>query len=191
MKIYGEANIRMSYKVGEVLAKEFNDGNSPIGFIKEHGMLGEYISKMERFDNGEYEIDTDPKNVDMHKVEYNGEIYWYGCNSLDMKMQLKLNHRIGFYKELPNIYDDNVFKWKKNKKYGTMECTIEEDVLEYQVIYKPDGNANINVKYIACDNLHKNKVTMATIEVVYASNDVILEAIKTWKKQFAEMIACA
>lgn len=191
MKIYGEANKRMGYKIGEISAKEFNDGKSPIGFIKEHGMLDEYISKMERVDNEEYEIDTDPKNTEMHKIEYNGETYWYGSNCYDMKMQLKLYNNIGIYKELPNIYDDNVFHWKRNKKYGTLECTVEGGVFEYQIIYKPDGNANINVRYVACDNLHRNKVTMSTIEVIYASNDVILKAIKTWKKQFRNMVDVA
>lgn len=188
MKYYGKPNTKKGIKVGEILGSEFDNKNSAIGIIREHGLLGEYVSRIDNGNGDTVEIDTDPKNISMNSVEYNGNKYWYGENSYDIEMQLKLNKRIGFYRELPDIYDDAVFHWKKNKKYGSLECVIEEGIFEYQCIYKPDGNANINVRYVACDNLHRNKVTMSTIEVINATNDVIIEAIKKWKSQFKDML---
>ena len=72
-----------------------------------------------------------------------------------------------------------------------MKCIIEDGVFEFHCIYKADGNAVINVKYCACDNLHRNKVTMAMIEVDFASNDIILKGIKQWKKEFRNMLKSA
>lgn len=189
MRYYGVENTKRSIKVGEVKRSDFNDSNTAIGFIKEHGMLGEYISKM----NGDEEclIDTDPQNIDMKCIVYNGEKYWYGENCYDEMLTIRLNSMIGFYKELPDIYNDNVFHWKRNKKYGSMESIIDEGIFQYCCIYKPDGNAVVNVKYTACDNLHHNKVTIATIEIDYASNEVILKAIKKWKKSFINSIDVA
>lgn len=154
-------------------------------------MLGEYIAKM--YDDAEEEmlIDANAENISIESVEYNGNKYWYGSNSFDQMLTLKLDRKIGVYRELPDIYDDSIFHWKKNKKYGSMECTIEDGVFEFYCIYKADGNAVINVKYCACDNLHRNKVTMAMIEVDYASNDIILKGIKQWKKEFRNMLKSA
>ena len=182
MKVYGEKNIKRSIKLGEINYNEFNDKDSAIGFIREHGMLGEYMAKM--YDDAEEEmlIDTDTENVSLEAVEYEGNKYWYGTNCYDPTLTTGMARKIGVYKELPNIYDDKIFHWKKNKKYGSMECIIEENVFEYQCIYKADGNAMVNVRYTACDNLHKNKVTISTIEIEYATNKVILKAIKKWKK---------
>ena len=184
MKIYGEKNIKRSIKVGEVDANEFNDKNSAIGFIREHDMLGEYISKMYDDAEEEMKIDTNTENISIESIEYNGTKYWYGVNCYDPGLTLRLNKKIGFYRELPDIYDDKMFHWKKNKKYGSMETIIEDGVFEFQCIYKADGNATINVRYCACDNLHRNKVTMAMIEVEYATNTAILKGIKEWKKEF-------
>lgn len=186
MKYYGIENTKRSIKVGEVSRSDFYDNNTPIGFIRERGMLGEYISKMSGDD--EYLIDTDPNNTSMECVEYNGEKYWCGENCYDEMLTIKLSAMVGFYKELPDIYNDKVFHWKKNKKYGSMECVINEGVFEYHCIYKADGNAVVNVRYTACDNLHRNKVTIATIEIEYASNEVIIKAIKKWKRSFKDSL---
>lgn len=189
MKIYGNKNEKRGIKVGEITYREFNNKTSAIGFITDHGLLGEYISKMDG--DEEIIIDVDPENISMSKLEYNGETYWYGTNVFDEMLTLKIDRMVGFYKELPDIYDDNIFHWKKNKKYGTRECIIEESVFEYHCIYKSDGNATIDVKYTACDNRHRNKVTISTIEVEYASNSVLKKAIKTWKKNFKNILEVA
>ena len=186
MKYYGNENTKRTIKIGEVKRSDFNDKNTPIGFINAHGMLGEYMSEMDG--DEEYYVDTDPNNVSMKCVEYSGEKYWYGENCYDDMMTININAMVGFYKELPDVYNNKIFHWKKNKKYGSMECVINEGILEYQCIYKADGNAIVNVRYIACDNLHRNKVTMATIEIEYASNEVILKAIKEWKNTFKNQL---
>lgn len=191
MKYYGDKNIKRGIKVGEISYKEFNDKDSAIGFIREHGLLGEYISKMRDEVEDEMPIDTDPDNISIQSIEYEGNRYWYGTNCFDPILTTDISRKVGVYRELPDIYDDKMFHWKKNKKYGSMECIIEENVFEYQCIYKADGNAMVNVRYTACDNLHKNKVTISTIEIEYATNKVILKAIKKWKKNFRDMLECA
>lgn len=191
MKIYGNKNISRGIKVGEIDYKDFNDKNTAIGFIREHGMFGAYISKIDAGYEDEVSIDTSPDNIDMESVEYKGIKYWYGNNPYDVELSLGMYRKIGVYRQLPNIYDDKMFHWKRNKKYGSMECTIEDKVFEFHCIYMVDGNAIINVKYCACDNLHRNKVTMAMIEVEYATNEVILKGIKKWKKEFRESLRTA
>lgn len=189
MKIYGNKNVKRGIKLGEIPYTTFNDKESAIGFINDHGLLGEYISRM----NGDEEttIDTDSQNISMNKIEYNGETYWYGSNIYDEILTLRVDRMVGFYKELPNIYDDKIFHWKKNKKYGSQECVIEEEMFEYHIIYKADGNAVIDVRYTACDNRHRNKVTMSTIEVEYATNEILKKAIKTWKRNFRDQLNIA
>jgi hypothetical protein len=188
MKFYGEKNLKRGLKVGEISYKDFNDVSSAIGFIREHGLFGEYVSRMRDEVDDEISIDTDPENVDMESIEYEGNRYWYGTNCFDTVLTLGMDRKIGIYRELPDVYDDKIFHWKLNKKYGSMECVIEENLFEYHCIYKADGNAVINVKYTACDNLHKNKVTISTIEIEYATNTIILKAIKKWKKSFREAL---
>lgn len=191
MKIYGEKNIKRSIKIGEIDYNEFNDKTSAIGFIKEHGMLGEYMSKMYDEVEEEVNIDADPKNVTMHHIDYAGNRYWYGENAYDEFMLTNMYRKIGVYREMPDIYDDKKFHWKPNKKYGSMECKIEDGVFEYHCIYKADGNATVNVKYCACDNYHRNKVTIATIEVEYATNEVIMKGIMQWKREFKNSLKTA
>lgn len=186
MKIYGNKNVKRGIKVGEIPYITFTDRESAIGFINDHGLLGEFISRMKG--DEEITIDADSENASMNKIEYNGKTYWYGSNCYDEMLTLRIDRMIGFYRELPDIYNDNIFNWKKNKKYGSQECTIEEEMFEYHIIYKADGNATIDVKYTACDNRHKNKVTISTIEVEYATNEVLKKAIKTWKKNFKEQL---
>lgn len=188
MKIYGNENMKRGIKVGEVKRSEFNDKNSAVGFIKERGMLGEFIAEMNVDVNKEYFIDTNPNNISMKCVECNGEKYWYGVNPYDEMLTVKLDSMIGFYKELPDIYNDKMFHWKRNKKYGSMECVVEDGIFEYHCIYKADGNAIVDVKYNVCDNRHRNRVTITTIEIEYASNEVIIYAIKSWKKEFKEIV---
>ena len=188
MKVYGDKNLKKVVKIGEIDWEEYNNKNSAVGFIKEHGLFGEYVSKM--YDELEEDmlLDTSTEGVRVESVEYNGIKYWYGANSYDSTLNLKIYRAVGVYKELPDIYDDNMFHWKNNKKYGSKECTIEDGVFEFHCIYKADGNAVINVKYCACDNLHRNKVTMAMIEVEYATNSVILKGIKQWKREFQQSL---
>lgn len=189
MKVYGEKNIKRAIKMGEITRAEFNNKDSAIGFIREHGLLDEYISKMDG--NEETYIDIDPKNISLNKIEYNGETYWYGENAFDLMANFRVDSYVGFYKELPDVFDDKIFHWKKNKKYNSLECVIEEGMFEYYCIYKADGNATVDVRYTACDNRHKNKVTMSTIEIEYATNEVIMEAIKKWKRNFKNMLQIA
>ena len=190
MICYGDQYVRRALKITDIPYTEFIDESTAVGFIEKHGLIGEFISKLKYdYEGEEVNIDTDPKNLDLTLVEYNGVRYWYGENSLDSLMNLKVGgRRIGFYRELPNIFDDHNFHWKKNKKYGTLECVMERNKLEFHCIYKPDGNAIVNVKYTACENLHKNKVTISTIEINYANNGVIMKGILRWLNEFQKNV---
>ena len=124
----------------------------------------------------------------MNAVEYNGVKYWYGYNCYDAFLTMGIEKKIGVYKELPDIYNDKTFHWRKNRKYDSQECVVEDGLFEYHCIYKADQNGTVDIKYAACDNRHRNKVTIATIDVEYASNIAFNKAIRQWKKQFKESV---
>ena len=46
MKYYGDKNIKRGIKLGEIKYCDFDNKDSAVGFIMEHGLFGEYISKM-------------------------------------------------------------------------------------------------------------------------------------------------
>ena len=183
MKVYGNENTkRLAYICG-YSKDDLNNPTTPIGWINKNGDIENFIAGRYRVQKTTY---CDDRFMEFESYEYNGNTYWFGERSSNLN-----NDVIEWYMELPMVINDKNFRWKKNKKYGSMECIIEDKAFEYHCIYKADGNAIVNVKYNACDNLHRNRVTIATIEIEYASNEVILKAIKEWKREFKEMISCA
>jgi len=83
--------------------------------------------------------------------------------------------------EAPLIMEDKLFKWKKNSKYRSLEAIIKEDTFEFQCIINPDGNGKVIVRYLKCENKHRNNVTLAELDVSNAYNEVFIETIKDWK----------
>ena len=184
MKTYGNENTKRLDYVCAYSKDRLNDPGTAIGYIKEIGKLKEFINKQYTKQNKTTYCDDRFKEFESY--EYNGKTYWFGERSSNIT-----DGEIEWYVELPMVINDNNFHWKKNKKYGSLNCVIEDKVFEYHCIYKADGNAIVDVKYNACDNRHRNRVTIATIEIEYASNESIFDAIKQWKKEFKEMIKSA
>ena len=123
------------------------------------------------------------KSISNENIERYGKIEVFnGKNYLIYKEPMRYTE---IYEILPSIYNDELFTWKKNKKYQTMEATLVNNSFEFYVIYRSNGTAVINCKYTKCENKHRNKVTIATIELENASNKKILEAIEFWKTAFS------
>ena len=111
--------------------------------------------------------------------EYDGEDYY-------------LERSEGFYilyKVVPLLINDGEFDWKENAKYNSKEAIITRGMFEYQCIVNADGNGKVIVRYVKCENLHRNKVTIAEFDVPNAYNEVFLEEINRWNKEFKDSIA--
>lgn len=201
MKTYVPAhdNRRLLY-INGFNAEAINDITSEIGFIKGKGMLMEFALKnynegiVEIYDNLGRRKSTRSENPSIYfderwkkfkELEYDGEKYWVGIRNAG------LNDLYEIYKELPRIINDDIFHWKENKKYGSREALLVEGDFEYFCIVKENGDASIDIRYTACMNRHSNKVTIATIDVIDASNEDILEAIKKWKTEFKKSLNVA
>ena len=186
MYYHGEEGVK---RLNEVIAfnlNELNNPTSPLGFIKSRSKLKDYVALQPGKINTSSQLMGQPRLhtfllddfTGMKSFERNGETYWYGIEDLQTgKFET-------YYRELPLIIDNNRFHWKKNKKYGTMECVLVDYSFEYHIIYNKDGDATIDVKYNACENRHRNKVTIATIDVENAANEYIEAAINEWKENF-------
>lgn len=113
--------------------------------------------------------------------EYGEVINYDGKDYLFYKRPLSF---LEIYEILPSVYDDEIFKWKTNKKYQTLEATVTSGMFEYECICRNDKSGIINVRYAKCDNKHRNKVTITTIEMDDINNKRIIDAIECWKIQF-------
>lgn len=190
MKYYGDKNVRRVYYVCGFRKEDLNDKTTHIGYINSIGKLHDYVSQLPvrggMDGHGGYRryptIFCDERTRNYLSFKANGNTYWYGERGGFNAGE------IAFYLEMPMITNDDTFLWHPNKKYNSKECVIEDGALEYLCIYKENGNGIVDVKYNACDNRHRNKVTIATIEIEYASNEVFIEAIKEWKTKFKASI---
>lgn len=117
-------------------------------------------------------------------VDLDEEKYLIGfINDIVKKNQYGFNS-LGVFKILPNIYDDTRFRWKVNKKYNVKESVYISGAFEFHCTCDVNNDVMIDVKYAKCENLHRNRVTLATIKVICASNETILEAISNWQYDF-------
>ena len=137
-------------------------------------------------------------------LNWRGDTYWHGrprCTKEWMNME---EIRIGdqtyyreidgsrtkykwerYYKEVPGIYDDgHKLKWAENARYDAKETSFTQGMFEFHCIVKATGDAIVEVKYAKCENKHRNRVTIAEIEVIDATNKSIMDAITKWKKGF-------
>lgn len=86
------------------------------------------------------------------------------------------------YEILPDIYNDNQFKWVEDKGTGTMSATLVFGVFEFECVKLADGNGTISVRYAKCETKHRNKVTLELIEIPeITDNQTYLDAIQQWK----------
>lgn len=179
-------------------ADDIYDQTTQIGFINAKGMLMEYATK--HYTEGKVfyrkgkctgectpaECETshyDERYKDLEKIKYKGKTYYVGF------ARMSIYEKYVIYIEAPAFENDDTFRWKENKRYGTKEATIVTPNFEYFCVQKGDGNAFVEVRYTKCDNRHRNKVTIARIDVYNASNGAILDAIVAWKKEMKQELA--
>jgi hypothetical protein len=184
----GNADYRRLQFIEEYPLSLITDNTNPYGFIDSKGLLIKYslechgreMQSANYKNRGIYKIKFDDRWKYLERVEYEGDTYWVGVSA-------KLNcgdALYDIYKELPLIRNDNLFFWKEDPKHGCLIAVLPSGNFEYHCIYKADGDAVVDVKYVACENRHANKVTLATIDVIHASNEAICEAIAEWKEDF-------
>lgn len=187
MKYYGNGNKKALKLVA------YNCMNPTTRFMKKKGMLMEYLLECSYRDSSIiYEED-----VSEYKLKHfrKGEYYIEHRIRKELVKNLKQPPEyndiedIYVYKEVDKIYNTDEFMWRDNKKYGAKETTYVSGNFEFFIIAKTDGDAHIEVRYTACDNKHRNKVTISTIEVYNASTGEIKNAIEKWKEHMVSELA--
>ena len=192
-EFYGNSDYKRVRYIDSYPLTQINDATWPIGFINSKGMLMEYIiknhkegysttSKGKRKNCDHSTVYFDNRCMDMEKVTYKGEEYLVGkeCRNFDELYSV--------YQELPMFINDENFKWRDNPKFGAKEANIESGSFEYHIIARENNTAYIEVRYTKCENKHRTKVTIAEITVYFASNEAILEAIRSWKNEFRDSL---
>ena len=185
MKYYGDLNYNRLEMVDIYSMSEINDPNSMVGYLNKQGLLFDYVVNRDK-----------PQTMNEEGKPVDPTVFYEDCSSYKRKKYKKEYYYIGkrkysfgkegyvFFKQLPRIANDKVFKWKENLKYGTKETVIIQGNFEFTCIVKADGDAVVDVRYTKCDNRHRNRVTIARIEVYNAANEEILKAIDQWKEMF-------
>ena len=186
--------------------------NSYVNFIKERGLLVQYLSENNYMDFEKEEAGCNDGwsaicDVDDHgfkQIFARNEFergYRHGAVSCEkitidgkefyLTKEQRSMHKYGYmvYTELSLIIDDKNFKWKENTKYNSKEAMLIRNNFEYLCIANADGNGKVIVRYIKCENYHRNKVTIAELDVENVCNEKFLEVIDKWTKEFKESIA--
>ena len=175
--------------------KDFSNKNSALSFIKENGLLVEFAllnknSSRSKYAHWDRTITYDDRDDDLERVEHKNETYWIGDLSSNDDIAKAINgSHMEVYKEVPNVINDDVFFWKENSRTGARDAVIVRGDFEYHCRVLADGDGFVDIKYAACMNRHANRVTVATIEVINASNEAFEEAIAEWKRNFGERFA--
>lgn len=185
-----EMNIKRLNRVGSL------DGSYYIDFIKENNLLPKFIIKHHILNKKASKIIVDDVDRTIkhrgysniintyEKIVIDGDIYY-----LHEKWVSHTEHPIYIYKEIPLIINDENFIWKDNTKYNSKEAIITRGSFEYLCIVNADGNGKVIVRYTKGENFHRTRVTIAEFNVPNAYNEVFLEAIDKWTKEFKNSIA--
>ena len=170
------------------------ESNAYTDFMKKKGLLIEFLISIGRHCyeqdkiNGKTIVDDIDRTIKhrawwspeqkYEKIIIDDEVF-YLCE----KWFSNNNQKYYIYMEVPLIIDDENFIWKTNFKYNSKEATITRGMFEYQCIINADGNGKVIVRYVKCENFHRNKVTIAEFDVPNAYNEVFLEEINRWNKE--------
>lgn len=185
MEYYGADNVT---RIMEVYRERVDDKNDLKSFIKEKGLLGEYLYNTVQKMNGTYPrlICRTQKNFngreDMEIIKYRDTTFY----TEETEVVGDVSNYRKYYVEIPRFTNDEKFYWKENNKYGVKECTLDYGPFQMNCILKADNEVTIEVKYTRCENKHRNNVTIAMIDVYEGTNEVIDEAIKKWVESFAD-----
>ena len=201
MKYYGDHNIKRGYVVGR-----FDDNisipSSPLGYLYSSGKIKEFIEKRlvpkgkfpDSCNDEKYEF-INIKDV-FDTVNCKGGEYYIVCryNSEQGRSETVIYSaespvgKGGLFKTKDHTYK---FTWRKNSKYNTLEMKIARGNFEFYCVHRDSGNGSIDVKYTACDNRHRNNVTIARIDLESPSNWDYIKAIYEWIDQFKEELKAA
>lgn len=162
----------------EWYSRGLNKGSYAREFLEKKGLYEEFMFDFQKPSKTEISF-LDEEEIARY-IEYKGDKYAIVDNIRYSEV----------FKVLPQIFDDNVFSWVYNKKYKTQEAKVDSGIFEFLCIYYPQtGDAAVDVRYTKCDNRHRNKVTLSTIEGIHnANNKKIKEAIREWREEFAKEV---
>ncbi len=181
--MYYQSNMKRDKKTRVAVGNSIADvqaNSALLTYLKAKDLLMDFLAN-EDFStptNGNYYLETFLSHQ-LHKpkcdyVDYEGNKYalvYYPDSDI-----------LRTFKILPEIYDDETFKWAEDKATGTFQATLVYGIFEFICIRQPDGKGTISVRYAKCETKHKNRVTLELIEIPEAvSNEVFLDAIQQWK----------
>ena len=175
-------------------------GTPEMELIRRKGLMFEFLMKKsirgKRAEGSErfYEWNPRADRVDDIDTPLCNAYVYYERYTIDedtyyLRIPKSGDGNVTLYKETELIMNDRNFTWKDNNKYNAKEAVVKIGVLEYQCIVNNDGNGKVIVRYVKCENFHRNKVTIAEFEVADAYNESFMLAIKNWSKEFKDSIA--
>lgn len=147
-------------------------------YLKEKNLFIDYVFESGLAGNIHVPCEFNERDIATQKVD---EFTYKDKNYVVLKEPLNYT---SVYELLDKVHNTELMMWQDNKKYGTKDCKFESGMFEFHCICQKDNTVMIDVKYTKCDNKHKNKVTVSTIEVKDADNKRILEAVDEWKESF-------
>lgn len=172
-------NFEREIEVRVQLIQSYNENHNDhmIGFLNDKNLMMDFLldeKYHKKFPAPTFISEQKLEQNNAKKFKYNGDDYIlvtnvYGTTSL--------------YKVLLPVFDDGMFVWNKNKRYNSMESVVTIGAFEFLCIYHETGYGTVDVRYAKCDNKHRNKVTISTIENIRcANNKMFLEAINQWRE---------
>ena len=198
---YGNTDKKRIEVVGMYEESELQDNTTRLGFLFKKGMLFDYA--LNYYYNGFVQSNKkgnihpcanpqiEMRAVDsLERIEQDGHVYYVGNIGYEDHGGVQGN-MYGIFKETAMISSDDKFNWKSNVKYDSYEATIVSGMFEFGCTYNASGDAYIEVRYTKCENKHRTKVNIGCVNVYYASNETILEAIDAWKADFKKNLEVA
>lgn len=177
-----------------------------VGFIMEQGLIAEYVAargyqrdlqnQEENYQYKDYDKDyifnggnegvctgTVLNWQDMESKVINGETYYIYTRSFREihKRAGRERNVIYVYKEIPLLSDSKIFKWKEDPTHLTKEAKLIRGRFGYTCIARQDGSVLVKVQYMEHENYHRTNVTVAEFDILEATNERIIRAIKSWQ----------
>ncbi len=182
----------MTIKRLKLITYETTNAKPEIDFLVKQDVLFGYLkAKGNDYPDKEYEFCSNSGDV----VDYVFDKDEGGSNAYipysedGIQYYIKRNGSMYYlYREMPLVINDYSFKWKKNTRYNCLEATIKDPVFEYHCVINSDSNGKVIVRYTKCENKHKNKVSVAELDVPRAFNERFIQVIEDWKSDLRKMM---
>lgn len=175
MEYYGNPDLK---RMKLVYTHEMEGISEALAFIDRKGMMFEYA-----VDHWQPWVEKEPKYYNKStiehfcRVDHKGKVYYVGNNGTYAR-------KYTVFEELPMVYDDDDFHWKKEDE--NLVSLIHDGSFDYESVYQPSGNAEVYIKYTKCED--RQIVTLAHITVHNASNREITNALREWKEKFLDSL---